>query len=75
MISNKQTWVSPDENGWRVHHPRGKRASGIFKTQQEAIKRGREISQNQKTEFIVQGRNGRIRMKDSHGCDEYPPVG
>ena len=76
MTKNKQTWVSPNTgNGWRVHHPNAERASGIFETKKEAIDYGRNVSRNQKTEFIVQNKNGQIGFKDSHGKDNHPPKG
>ena len=39
------------------------------------LDKGREISQNQHTEFVIHDRHGRIREKDSHGHDSYPPRG
>ena len=66
-----QTWVSPNKStgDWKVSHPGAKRASGIYPTKAEAISAGRRISRNQKTEFIVQRRDGQIDQKDSHGND------
>ena len=42
-------------------------------SQQEAIDRARGVAQNQGTELFIHGRNGRIRERDSHGNDPYPP--
>nr|WP_317049978.1 DUF2188 domain-containing protein [Clostridium neonatale] len=39
------------------------------------MSRAREIAQNQKSEVIVHGRNGRIRQKNSYGNDPFPPRG
>jgi len=76
MSQNNQTWVSPNgKNCWKIHHPGSERASGIFSTKQEAINNGRQISKNQRTEFIVQNKNGEIGFKDSHGPDKCPPKG
>lgn len=36
---------------------------------------GRKISQNQKTELVIHGMNGRIQSSDSHGNDPCPPKG
>ncbi|OIO54071.1 hypothetical protein AUJ46_04000 [Candidatus Peregrinibacteria bacterium CG1_02_54_53] len=66
-----QTWVSPRGRDWMVHHPHGKRASGIFEDKADAVDFGRQVSRRLKTEFIVQKRNGEIQIKDSHGND--PP--
>ena len=49
------------------------RDTAVFSTQSEAIARAREIAINQKSELIIQGRNGRIRSKDSYGNDPCPP--
>lgn len=64
-----QTWVSPRADDWVVHHPHGKRASGIFEDKADAVAFGRQVSRRLKTEFIVQKRNGEIQFKDSHGND------
>jgi hypothetical protein len=39
------------------------------------VDRARGISQNQKSELVVHGQNGRIQYKDSHGNDTFPPRG
>lgn len=72
-MGNNQ-WVSPRNNGkWGVHGEGNSRDTNVFDTQAEAIARAREIAINQKSEVIVQGRNGRIRSKDSYGNDPFPP--
>lgn len=73
-MPKKQTWVSPNpDGGWDVKHENAKRVSAHFGTQKEAEKRAREISSNQQTELIIQGQDGKIRQKDSHGNDPCPP--
>lgn len=72
-MGNNQ-WVSPRNNGkWGVHGEGNSRDTNVFDTQAEAIARAREIAINQHSEVIVQGRNGRIRSKDSYGNDPCPP--
>ena len=44
-------------------------------TQRIAIAIAREIARANASELIVQGRNGRIRLRDSHGSDPFPPRG
>ena len=61
--------------GWNVKRGGSQRASGHYGTKAEAIKAGREISKNQKTEFVIHGSNGRIQSADSHGNDPCPPKG
>ena len=64
--------TSPD-GGWNVKRGGSERASGHFDNKQDAINRGREISRNQSTEFVIHNRNGRISQSDSHGNDPCPP--
>jgi len=40
-----------------------------------AIRIGREIARANHSELIVQARDGRIRARDSHGFDRFPPRG
>lgn len=73
MSKNKH--ITPHENGWAVKGEGAKRASSIHRTQDEAIDRGREITRNQGGELFIHGRDGRIRERDTHGKDPYPPKG
>ena len=63
---------SPD-GGWDVKRDGAQRASVHTETKKEAIDRGRTISQNQGTEFVIHNRDGRISNSDSHGNDPCPP--
>jgi len=74
MTKNRNQHVVPHDGKWAVK-PEGGRASSIHDTQREAIERGREIAQNQNSELLIHGRDGRIRDRDSHGNDPYPPKG
>ena len=44
-------------------------------TQEIAIGVARMIARANKSELIVQGVGGRIRLRDSHGSDPFPPKG
>ena len=44
-------------------------------TQRLAVRIARLIARANKSELIVQGRKGRIRLRDSHGADPFPPRG
>jgi hypothetical protein len=44
-------------------------------SQRTAIRIGRLIAKANKSELIIQGKNGKIRSKDSHGFDLFPPKG
>lgn len=75
-MSRKEHHVVPNPNGgWDVKRNGADRASVHTDTKQEAIDRGRIISRNQDTEFIVHNKNGRISGSDSHGNDPFPPKG
>lgn len=68
--------VVPNPNGgWDIRRGGSERSSGHFDTKHDAVDRGRQISQNQRTEFVIHGQNGQIQQKDSHGNDPNPPKG
>lgn len=74
-MSKRNQHVVPHGHGWAVRRAGSQKASSIHRTQREAIDAGREIARNQKTELFVHGRDGRIRERDSHGNDPFPPKG
>ena len=75
-MSRKTHHVVPNPSGgWDVKKGGSERASAHFENKQEAIDVGREISRNQKTEFLIHNKNGRISQSDSHGKDPFPPRG
>jgi len=43
--------------------------------QRLAVTIGRLIARANRSELIVQAHNGRIRLRDSHGVDPFPPRG
>lgn len=67
--------VHNSNGGWDIKRGGAKRASGHFDTKQQTLDAGRKISQNQRTEFVVHGLDGRIQYSDSHGNDPFPPKG
>jgi hypothetical protein len=71
----KQIWVSPSDDGWKVHSAGANRAAGIFETKAEALDRGREIAINKDAELLVQNFDGTIGMRNSYGKDFFPPKG
>ncbi|WP_312414328.1 DUF2188 domain-containing protein [Shinella sp.] len=74
-MTGKNQHVVPHPNGWAVKGAGNERATAVYDTQREATSRAREIAQNQHSELLVHGQNGRIRQKDSFGKDTYPPKG
>jgi uncharacterized protein YdaT len=74
-MSGKNQHVIPHDGGWAVRGEGNGRVTSVHDTQREAIERGREIAQNQASELLIHGENGRIRARDSYGNDPYPPKG
>jgi uncharacterized protein YdaT len=74
-MSKPTQHVVPHSDGWAVRKSGADRVTEVFKTQQEAIDRARDISKNQETEMFTHGRDGRIRERDSYGNDPFPPAG
>jgi hypothetical protein len=75
MAKNKSSHhvVKSTSGGWDVKKSGASRASKNFATKDEAVHWGREVSKNQKSEFIIHGKDGRIQKTDSHGRDPLPP--
>lgn len=73
MKKNSQHIVKDHKGGWVVKKGGAAKATKHFDTQEEAIKRGRQIAKNQKAEFYIHGKDGKIRDKDSYGGDPCPP--
>ena len=49
--------------------------TSVHETQREATEQARDIAQNQSSEVLIHGRNGRIRERNSYGNDPFPPKG
>ena len=72
----KNQHVTPHPNGgWQVKGAGNVKATARTRTQNEAINIARQISRNQEAELLIHGTNGRIREKNSHGNDPFPPRG
>jgi uncharacterized protein YdaT len=74
-MSPKNQHVVPHANAWAVRGEGNGRVTSIHETQRGAIDAGREIARHQHTERVIHGRDGKIRDKDSHGRDPFPPRG
>jgi len=69
----KNQHVVPTKDGWGVRGEKNSKLNSKHDTQNEAIKRAREIAINQKSEVVIHRKDGRIRDKDSYGNDPNPP--
>jgi len=76
MAKGKNQHVTPHPaGGWQVKGAGNTRATVRTATQKEAAAIARIIAQNQHSERVIHGENGRIRAKDSYGNDPFPPKG
>jgi len=73
-MPRKEHHVVPNRNGgWDVKKEGAKKSSVHTDTKKDAVDKGRSISKNQGSEFIVHGKDGKIQKSDSHGNDPCPP--
>jgi uncharacterized protein YdaT len=61
--------VIPHAQGWAVKPEGGERASSVHGTQEEAVRRATELAEHQRSEVLVHGKDGQIRMRNSYGND------
>ena len=57
------------DGGWQPKKAGAERASRRTETQGAAIAAGRGFAKEERSELIIQRRNGQIRAKDSQGND------
>lgn len=74
-MSKRNQHVVPHEGGWAVRGAGSQRATAVHDTQAAAVDQARSIARHQGTELLIHGTDGRIRDRDSHGHDPYPPKG
>lgn len=71
----KNVHVVKHPDGWATKRDGAERAGKVTPTQKEAIDAGRRTTQREGGELVIHGRDGKIREKDSHGNDKFPPKG
>ena len=74
-IMAKDIHVVPHDDSWAWRREGASRVSGTADTQADAERTARRAAQRDGVELIVHRPDGRIRDKDSHGRDPYPPKG
>lgn len=74
-MPRKDQHVVPHDGRWAVRSENAKRVTSTHKTQREAIVHARTLARSHNSELLIHGRDGRIRAKDSHGPDDFPPRG
>lgn len=68
--------VTPHPDGhWQIKAAGSKRETKVTSTQAQAVTIARRIATHQGSELLIHGRDGKIRARDSHGHDSYPPKG
>lgn len=67
----KNVLVVKNPGGWRVQ--KGETTVSKHRTQENAINKARPLAKKMETDLIIQGRDGKIRSKDSYGPDPNPP--
>jgi hypothetical protein len=74
QVAKKDVTVGPTEDDrWSVKRKGNDRASSIHDTQREAINVGKRYAQEEGSDLIIKGEEGKIRSKDSYGNDPNPP--
>jgi hypothetical protein len=71
----KNQWVVRNGNGWAVRGEGDANPTSRHCTQEAAIDRAESAARREHSELIIQGRDGKIREKNSYGPDHYPPKG
>jgi hypothetical protein len=66
MTTKKNIHVVPHKDGWVMRRESSPRGSGVYATQQEAIKGARRLAMQEKTELVIHNRDGRIREASSY---------
>ena len=58
--------VVPHEDGWAVKGEGNERYTGVYSSQERAIRRAREIAENYGSDIIIHRRDGTIRDRRSY---------
>ena len=72
---SREVWVVRRGKFYIVRFPANRTPRRGGSTQRAAIAYARRFAGSLGYELIVQNRHGRIRIKDSHGRDPFPPKG
>jgi hypothetical protein len=76
MAKRKTTHVVPNKKGgWDIKKGGQKKPVSHHRKKDTAINNGRRESRKDNSELFIHGKNGKIRKKDSHGGDPFPPKG
>jgi len=69
----KNIHVVYDDGLWKMKRENSQKASKIFNTKIDAVDYSRNVAKNDKVEFAIHNKDGKISNKNSYGNDPYPP--
>ena len=75
MSKKAPVYTVPHKDGWANRREDATRVSKTFSTKAEAQSAGRETARRDKTEHIIQKKDGTIGERNSYGSDPFPPEG
>lgn len=55
--------VVPHPSGWAIKAEKAEKASNVFDTKREALKKGQQIASNQKTQLVIHRQDGTIEKE------------
>lgn len=73
MAKNSNHVVHDPKGGWSVRKEGASRAIKRFDNKRDAVTYAKNISRNQRGEFVIHNKDGTIRSKDSYDRDPNPP--
>lgn len=74
-MSKPNVHVVPRDGQWAVVREGAERDSSHHDTQAAAIDAARQTAQRERVELFIHRPDGRIRERDTHGHDPFPPKG
>jgi hypothetical protein len=75
MKHGPNVWVVRDGARYTIKEERRRSPVIEASSQYTAIRIARLIAKANRSELIIQGKDGCIRARDSHGSDPFPPKG
>ena len=75
MKHGPNVWVVCNKGKFSIKEEGSAKALIQPASQRTAIKIGRLLAKANRSELIIQDKHGKIRAKDSHGFDSFPPKG
>jgi hypothetical protein len=65
----KDYWTTPHEDGWQVKGSGNKKATSVHKKQADAWNEAKDRAREAKGEAYLQGRDNKIRERNTYGND------